>query len=603
MQFLCMSVYCFTISVLAQDKDTISQIDITAFEKSLEEKSFDDIMDVFYKNYNVDSLKSSVIIKYLKNNFLNVDNKTVVADSYLTIALWEEKIGNSNKAIAIADKGIVIADSLKDNNLLYLGHLRKGASLFHLVKNNEALDEFLKAYDIARKQNNIGRQLSVSYNIVLIRIQAEDNLGAIDLYHENLKIIQENKDKDYQRSELEIYLGLTKAYINIKEYDKAAKYCTKGIVLSEQLNELRFKAYLLSGLGDIASNTGKFDEAYRYFKEAEDLMKELDTDKNFNLFMKLYWGKTYFFEGKYEKAIAELSEGEALVEAYEAKFLSIQELYYYLAKSYKELGNSELGLKYYDKVDNIDRENDKKRQEISTNIVKKFDLPKLKEEIETLIAKAKRTKYYYYTGIGLLLFVIIGLVVFNRKQQQKNKERFSVLMHQLQEKRQQEKLRQQKLQQEKEASNLKETTSEKREILQDNVAQIETDTEAAEIDDKDAEILKKLAEFEHKEKFLSNESTLVEVAKKIQTNTTYLSKVINTHKEKSFTAYITDLRVDYAIERLSHDRKFRSFTIGAIAQEIGFKRSESFSKAFKVKTGLYPSYFIKELEKQQIKDA
>ena len=106
-----------------------------------------------------------------------------------------------------------------------------------------------------------------------------------------------------------------------------------------------------------------------------------------------------------------------------------------------------------------------------------------------------------------------------------------------------------------------------------------------------------------KELFISKESTLIEVAKKIQTNTTYLSKVINTHKKKSFTSYITDLRVDYAIERLSHDRKFRSFTIGAIAQEIGFKRSESFSKAFKVKTGLYPSYFIKQLEKQQVNNA
>ncbi len=120
----------------------------------------------------------------------------------------------------------------------------------------------------------------------------------------------------------------------------------------------------------------------------------------------------------------------------------------------------------------------------------------------------------------------------------------------------------------------------------------------AKIDPKIEAILTKLEEFEDKELFLDNDSTLVEVAKKIQTNTTYLSKVINTYKEKSFTAYITDLRVDYAIERLSHDRKFRSFTIGAIAQEIGFKRSESFSKAFKVKTGLYPSYFVKELEKQ-----
>ena len=33
--------------------------------------------------------------------------------------------------------------------------------------------------------------------------------------------------------------------------------------------------------------------------------------------------------------------------------------------------------------------------------------------------------------------------------------------------------------------------------------------------------------------------------------------------------------------------------------EIGFNNTESFSKAFYRKTGIYPSYFIKEIEKQQ----
>ena len=36
-------------------------------------------------------------------------------------------------------------------------------------------------------------------------------------------------------------------------------------------------------------------------------------------------------------------------------------------------------------------------------------------------------------------------------------------------------------------------------------------------------------------------------------------------------------------------------TIEAIATEIGYKSTEPFSKAFKSKTGLYPSYFIKQL--------
>ncbi|WP_159025502.1 AraC family transcriptional regulator [Aquimarina sp. Aq78] len=44
---------------------------------------------------------------------------------------------------------------------------------------------------------------------------------------------------------------------------------------------------------------------------------------------------------------------------------------------------------------------------------------------------------------------------------------------------------------------------------------------------------------------------------------------------------------------------YRKYTVQAIAQEIGFNNSEAFSKAFYKKTGIYPSYFIKKLEKQK----
>lgn len=600
---LCICIYFFTTTAFSQNNNTQSlQLDTIAFKKSLEGKTFEEVKTLFHENFVIDSVKSSAAIKYIENNFLQSENKAVVAGSYIEIALWEEKMGNIDASISMVDKAIVIANDIKDTDLVYIGYLRKGGTLFYIGKNIEALDEFLKAYDIAKAQNNLRRQLAVSNNITLIRIQVKDNLGAIEFYHKNLKTISENKDEDYQGSELKIYLALCKAYINIEEYEKAEEYCKKGIKLSEKLNKPGIKSYLLSGLGDIAASTKHFDEAHRYFDQAETIMKGLAEDKKFNLFMKLYIGKAYFLEGKFKEAVVELSKGEALIEEYKVNFLSTQELYYYLATSYVELGNVEQGIKYLDKNQKISNENDKKRQEINSNLVNDFDFAELKRKIEIIKEQSKRTKYLYYSGIGLLLFVIIGLVLFNRKQQQQNKERFNALMHQLQEKRKQEKLRQEKRQQQEEVSILKETSAETYTISLENSAQTDMKIEAADIDRKDLEILKKLAEFEQKELFLSKESTLVEVAKKIQTNTTYLSKVINTHKEKSFTSYITDLRVDYAIERLSHDRKFRSFTIGAIAQEIGFKRSESFSKSFKVKTGLYPSYFIKELEKQKVSD-
>ncbi len=77
----------------------------------------------------------------------------------------------------------------------------------------------------------------------------------------------------------------------------------------------------------------------------------------------------------------------------------------------------------------------------------------------------------------------------------------------------------------------------------------------------------------------------------------YLSKIINHYKGKSLSNYLTNLRIEYCISELRQNATLRKYTIKAIAQEMGFRNSESFSKAFKKQTGLNPSYYIKELNK------
>ena len=110
-------------------------------------------------------------------------------------------------------------------------------------------------------------------------------------------------------------------------------------------------------------------------------------------------------------------------------------------------------------------------------------------------------------------------------------------------------------------------------------------------------ILKLLLAFERNHEYIQNGITLSSLAKKFKTNTKYLSQIINQHKEKSFNNYINELRINYAVEKLKTDLKFRKYSINGIAEEVGFNTSESFSKAFYKNTGIKPSYFIKELEK------
>jgi AraC-like DNA-binding protein len=110
-------------------------------------------------------------------------------------------------------------------------------------------------------------------------------------------------------------------------------------------------------------------------------------------------------------------------------------------------------------------------------------------------------------------------------------------------------------------------------------------------------IIQNLNELEDKGYFLRVDCTVSNLAKKLKTNTTYLSKIVNVHYQKNFTTYINDQRIDYVRERLKKDPMFRRYSIVSIANEIGFKSKESFNSAFKKRTGVLPSVVIKELNK------
>lgn len=586
--FLCVLMYSFTTTVFSQEKDTlIQQLDTIAFKKTLQGKSLYPLVLEMYKEIDVDFLKTSIIAKHIENTYLASENPKEKAGAYISLYVWEVEKGNTDKAMSLVAKGIKISREINNDSLRYLGLLRKGASHFNKADYKPALKLYYEALAIAKKEKNIKNEIFVKNNIALVRLQAKDKEGAIETFLDILNQAGKQPDLLSQGAKLGVYVNICGAYIYLEDYDAAADNCEIGMKINEEKKDPMSSVHLLSAFAEIARSKKEFEKSHQLLDEAQRIMDKRFGKENLSLFLKLYKAKTYYDEQKYQLAVDELLKIEELKSDYDYKheILGIQEMYYYLAKSYKELGNTEEAIKYYDKAQEIGNENDKKRDEINANLVKKYDLVELKEEIEELQYKSKKTKVFYLLGMLLLGIIIVGLILFNKKQQRKNKARFALLMQQLDEKREKGKLR----------TEIKHVERKIEAVIEPKES---SKIKPAEIDPKMQEILKKLEEFEEKELFISNDNTLVEVAKKIQTNTTYLSKVINTHKEKSFTSYITDLRVDYAIERLSHDRKFRSFTIGAIAQEVGFKRSESFAKAFKVKTGLYPSYFIKELEKQ-----
>jgi AraC-like DNA-binding protein len=111
----------------------------------------------------------------------------------------------------------------------------------------------------------------------------------------------------------------------------------------------------------------------------------------------------------------------------------------------------------------------------------------------------------------------------------------------------------------------------------------------------EALILAKLEKFESGKKFLNKDISLAQMASMFETNTKYLSEIINKYKKKNFNSYINDLRINYIVKQLKEDPKYLKYKVRYLAEECGFSSHSIFSATFKSLTGITPNVFIQFL--------
>lgn len=85
--------------------------------------------------------------------------------------------------------------------------------------------------------------------------------------------------------------------------------------------------------------------------------------------------------------------------------------------------------------------------------------------------------------------------------------------------------------------------------------------------------------------------TLTEVAKKLNTNSVVLSKVVNQHFGLNFNDYINQYRVSAVIKRIELPQ-YKNQTLLAIAFDSGFNSKATFNRAFKKFTNKNPKDFL-----------
>ena len=93
--------------------------------------------------------------------------------------------------------------------------------------------------------------------------------------------------------------------------------------------------------------------------------------------------------------------------------------------------------------------------------------------------------------------------------------------------------------------------------------------------------------------FCQDDFSLEKLAKLINSNSKYVSQVINEIHGKNFTLFVNEYRINEVRMRLADTENYGNYTIQAIAESVGYKSHSTFSKIFREITGMTPSMYQK----------
>jgi len=534
--------------------------------------------DSIVKYWYTDSTRAKFFIEeYISISRQHNEAKQLFKAYHAMAAFYYERM-DTLKIIECTDTLMAIA---KRNNLkietLKAYHLKNNTLIMTEGFGNQAIfDNIYKALKISRQLKSTVWECKFYDDLAEYYEISGDFEQAVNYHKKNLLLLQRiSNSEDYAKYKIwggsieKTYLELSDIYIDLKDVDAAITYMhlatnvldsTEGNYhddyrLRNKINELEIN--LLDNKTKLAKENLK--EALKlipgHYKQAFS-----DYTKNY------YYGLISYQEGNFHKAIDYLSAIDSLrINAEERMGLFRNDYYKTLYKSYLKVNDLEKADYYFEKhLASIQGQMDINNK-VNSNF-KELEVSQYNEEVEALKKEGSKQHFVLLSlSVTTLLLTVLAVILFKRKQK-KEKEKLDLLLEQISSK-----------------------------MTQKNSMSYSLRINDIEMD----RIISEINKLEDDKYYLKNDCTLSNLAKKLKTNTTYLSKIFNTHYQKRFNTYINDLRIDFIIEKLNSDNQFRNYTIKSLANEVGFKSKESFNSAFKKRTGVLPSQLIKELSKQK----
>ena len=527
----------------------------------------------YYGNYQQAIENYTESVKYLDLE----EHPDELPHVYINIGTAYHHLGSYYTAIDYFRKAVLLIRNVQDKTALPIAYNQMGLAWKYLGNFDSAIFYYDRMLEIDKKNSSA---LDVAIDL--------GNIGALYYewghYRQSYNFHQEALNiylKEGNKNNISVaYNNLGEVFYSMGQYDSSLYYLQKALEIDRETGMEHNMAHRYNNIGDIYFKQQQFDKALMHYNLALNINTRREIPFNIVLNKKniarVMQAKNQF--GKAEMLFLESLEKAKEIESKSLQSSVLESLSEFYAASEKFSKAYAYHLLYDEMKDSIFRE---KTQKQLADLQTRYELDKKENEITILNSENQRrineARQYRSSVIilGAALLVISGLLIILFIQFNLRKKAYKKLVQ----------------------KNLELAKTPKApHVIDSNVKDSIPEYTASIIDnDNHKELRHKLKIYLKKEKpYLQSDLSAKELASQLETNTHYLSEVINREFGTNFTGFINEYRVKEACKLLADEDK-QNLTIESIAHEAGFNSKSAFNNAFKSVTGLTPSYYRKSV--------
>lgn len=522
--------------------------------------------DYRYFSQRMASTTDTAVAKVYAHSWLRKANNEKNLNEQLSAYRAVMHISPKTKRFHYADTLLRTAKLTGDNLAIGSAYLTVGAAYNHEKQYLKALDFYLVADAYVSRTNDQYLQHKVRYAIGNIKYFLGYYHEAIALLKECVEYFRDENDFAYLVSLHSVGL----CYIGIDRFDLCTRTNELGIAASNELENIEMVPYFTHSEG--------INQYFKknYVKSIELLgqsLPSLTQKKDFanETVTWFYLGKNYLALQRPENAIRYFRKVDNSVSQNNYIRPDLRENYELLIEYYKNKDDQDSLSFYVNRLLQVDKKLNTEYKYLIGKIFKEYDTNALLRTQKEIEQNRRRDIILFSLAIIFLLAIISFLTIQHVKNKKYYRRKFEELMS--------------------EQPSVAQPALNKHSA---NELQINPDIVAA--------VLLKIDKFEKKHKYIEKEMSLTKVAGYLDINTKYASQIIWHYRGKKFIDYINDLKIAYIVNLLKTEKMYRNYTNEALAEKAGFGSTQNFTRAFKDRTDISPTYFIEQLRKSSEND-